>query len=125
MVDGVLYHLEKDRTMRIIPASQDRTELFESTHGGVFGGHLRSAKLHGQLAKHYWWPGMLQDIIKWSRACKICASHQVGTPIYTQLTPITVTGPFNRVDIAVIKFPKSSKGNKYAVVLMDYLTKWP
>ena len=111
--------------MRIVPASQDRRELFESAHGGVFGGHLRSAKLHGQLAKHYWWPGMRQDIIKWSRACKICASRQVGKPIHTPLTPITVTGPFDRIGIDVIKFPKSSKGNKYAVVVMDYLTKWP
>ena len=125
MVDGVLYHLERDKTMRIIPASQDRRELFESAHGGVFGGHFRSAKLHGQLAKHYWWPGMRQDIIKWSRACKICASRQVGTPIHTPLTPITVIGPFDRIDIDVIKFPKSNKGNKYAVVVMDYLTKWP
>ena len=69
IVDGVLYHLEKDKTMRIIPASQDRRELFESTHGGVFGGHLRSVKPHGQLAKHHWWPGMRQDIIKCSHAC--------------------------------------------------------
>ena len=25
----------------------------------------------------------------------------------------------------IIKFPRSKKGNQYAVVLMDYLTKWP
>ena len=68
---------------------------------------------------------MRQDIIKWSRACKICASRQVGTPIHTPLTPIAVAGPFDRVGIDVIKFPTSSKGNKYAVVVMDYLTKWP
>ena len=30
MVDGVLYHLEKDKIMKIVPASQDRRELFES-----------------------------------------------------------------------------------------------
>lgn len=58
MADGVLYHVEKDKTLRIVPPSQGRREHFESAHAGVFGGHLRSAKLHGQLAKHYWWPGM-------------------------------------------------------------------
>lgn len=116
--------MKKDKTLRIVPPSQDRKELFESAYAGVFGGHLRSAKLHGQLAKHYWWPGMQQDIIKWSRSCKICASRQVGMPIHAPLTPIPVAGPFDRVDIDVIKFPTSSKGNKYAVVLMDYLTKW-
>ena len=46
MVDGVLYHLEKDKTMRTVSASQDRRELFESAHGGVFGGNLRSVVLY-------------------------------------------------------------------------------
>lgn len=113
MVYGVLYHLEKDKTMRIVWPSQDRRKLFESAHKGVFGGHLGSAKLYGQLARHYWWPGMQQDIIKWSRGCKICPSHQVGIPIHTPLTPITVAGPFDRV------------GTDVVVVVMDYLTKWP
>ena len=31
----------------------------------------------------------------------------------------------DRVGIDVIKFPRSTKGNQYAVVFMDYLTKWP
>ena len=124
MVEGVLYHVEKDKTLRVVPPLQDRRELFESAHGGVFGGHLGSAKVHGQLARYYWWFGMRQDIIKWSHACKICASRQVGTPIHTPLTPIAVAGPFDREGIDVIKFPTSSKGNKYAVVVMDYLTKW-
>ena len=41
------------------------------------------------------------------------------------LTPIPVSGPFDRVGVDVIKFAKSSSGNQYAVVFMDYLTKWP
>jgi len=35
-----------------------------------------------------------------------------------------VSGPFDRMGTDVIKFPTSSSGNKYAVVMMDYLTKW-
>jgi len=49
----------------------------------------------------------------------------VGKPIRPPLTPTPVKGPFDRVGVDVIKFPCSSKGNKYAVVFMDYLTKWP
>ena len=52
-------------------------------------------------------------------------SRHVGKPIRPPLTPIPIKGPFDRVGIDVIKFPCSSKGNKYAVVFMDYLTKWP
>ena len=41
------------------------------------------------------------------------------------LTPIPVAGPFDRVGVDVIQFPKSCSGNKYALVFVDYLTKWP
>ena len=41
------------------------------------------------------------------------------------LTPIPVSGPFDRVGVDVIQFPKSHSGNQYAVVFVDYLTKWP
>ena len=59
------------------------------------------------------------------RSCEKCASRHVGKPIRPPLTPIPVKGPFDSVGVDVIKFPCSSKGNKYAVVFMDYLTKWP
>ena len=34
-------------------------------------------------------------------------------------------GLFDRVGVNVIQFPKLCHGNKYAVVFIDYLTKWP
>ena len=40
------------------------------------------------------------------------------------LTPIPVSGPFDRVGMDVIQFLKSHSGNQYAVVFVDYLTKW-
>ena len=49
----------------------------------------------------------------------------MGTPIKPYLTPIPVGGAFDRVGVDIIKFPKSRSGKQYAVVFMDYLTKWP
>ena len=68
---------------------------------------------------------MRTDIIHWLRLCTICASRQVGRPLHPLLTPLPVGGPFDRIGVDVIQFPKSNKGNKHAVVFMDYLTKWP
>ena len=45
--------------------------------------------------------------------------------MHAPLTPIVVNGPFDRVGVDVIQFPQSHSGNQYAVVFMDYLTKWP
>ena len=125
VLDGVLYHLELDKTLRVIPPEVDRKKVFDEAHSGPFGGHLREAKVHGQLAWHYWWPQMRADISKWCRACVTCASQQVRQATKPPLSPIPVSGPFDLVGVDVIKFPKSQKGNQYAVVFMDYLTKWP
>ena len=34
-------------------------------------------------------------------------------------------GPFDCVGVDVLQLPKTKRGNKYAIVFMDYLTKWP
>lgn len=68
---------------------------------------------------------MRADIVKWCRACLTCATRRVGQPTKPPLTPIPFSGPFDRVGVDVIKFPKSHVGNQYAIVFVDYLTKWP
>ena len=125
LLDGVLYHVERDKSLRVIPPLVDREKLFHDVHGGIFGGHLRDAKVHGQLSRHYWWPNMRKDIRDWCLACVPCATRNVGRPTHPTLTPIPVGGPFDRVGVDVIQYPKSQQGNRYAVVFVDYLTKWP
>ena len=36
----VLYHLEKDGTLRLVPPTNSRRQLFDEAHSGGFGGHL-------------------------------------------------------------------------------------
>ena len=68
---------------------------------------------------------MRRDIRRWCEACLTCASRQVGQTVRPPLTPIPVAGPFDRVGVDVLKFPRSASGNQYAIVFVDYLTKWP
>ena len=41
------------------PRRIQRLDLFQQ---GVFGAHLREAKVYSELQRHYWWPGMQADI---------------------------------------------------------------
>ena len=87
--------------------------------------HLRYAKVYGQLSRHYWWPRMRSDIVEWCRSCLTCARRRIGRQERPPLTPIPVAGSFDRIGVDVIQFNKSSSGNRYAAVFVDYLTKWP
>ena len=123
--DGVLYRVESDKSLRVIPPPDDRKKLFTEVHSGPFSGHLRKAKIHSELSHHYWWPRMRADLTDWCRSCLKCASRSVGRPVRPPLTPIPVGGPFDRVGVDVLQLPKTSSGKRYAVGFMDYLTKWP
>lgn len=90
VIDGVLYHIKPDKTLRIVLPTVDRKHVFDEAHNGVLGAHLREAKIHGQLAKHYWWPRMCADITTWCRERRTCAAHHVGNVVKPPLTPIPV-----------------------------------
>ena len=125
VVGGVLYHLASDKTLRVVVPESDRMKLVQQSHGGKFGGHLGDAKVYGMLCKHYWWPRMRKDVARWCKSCLACATWHVGRSVKPLLTPISVGGPFDRVGVDVVQLPVTKKGHKYAVVFMDYLTKWP
>ena len=49
IVDGILYHIELDKSLRLIPPTCDRESLFQEVHNGTFGAHLKDTKIHGEL----------------------------------------------------------------------------
>ena len=114
--DDVLYRVEDDGTLRLIPPTNWRERLFAEAHGGRFGAHLSDAKVFSELRRHYWWDGMRRDVTHWTRGCIVCTTRSVGRAVRPPLTPIPVAGPFDRIGVDVIQLPKTSRGNQYAVV---------
>ena len=55
VVDGILYHMELDKSLHLIPLTCDRESLFQEVHSGTFGAHLKDTKIY-ELSKNYWWP---------------------------------------------------------------------
>ena len=123
----MLYHnyVESNGTLRVIPPISLRQRLFKQAHGGRFGGYLGDANVFSELRRHYWWIGMRSDLGHWTRGCLVCTTRGMGRQTQALLTPIPVNDPFDRIGVDVIQFPRSHGGNQYAVVFMDYLTKWP
>ena len=102
VLDNILYHIESEKTSRVVVPETDRKVLFDEAHAGMLGVHLRGAKIHSQLSRHYWWPKMRADIEKWCHSCLVCATRHVGHRVIPPLTPIPVGGPFDRVGVDVV-----------------------
>ena len=41
-----------------------------------------------------------------------------------RIVPLTNDRSFDRIGVDVLRLPKTKHGNKYTVVVVDYLTKW-
>ena len=119
LMDNILYHLAPDNTLMIIPPKEDRESIIRKTHNGKLTRYqyLWTDRENILVARN-------AEVTQLCRVCEKCASRHVGKLIKLPLTPIPVKESFDWIGVDVIKFPRSARGNKYAVIFMDYLTKW-
>ncbi|KAM1810112.1 hypothetical protein ACFX12_026916 [Malus domestica] len=101
--------------------------VLREIHEGVCGDHAGSRSLaHKTFRQGYYWPTLHQDAIKVSRSCDKCQRyatipHSPPEP----LTPMISPWPFAQWGLDLIGPMPAGKGKVcYAVVAVDYFTKW-
>jgi hypothetical protein len=104
-----------------------REQLMLQYHDASMAGHLSAPKVLAKLKNKFYWPTISKDIRNWCKACKICAARKrPKNTLKHLLKPLAVEGPFATIAMdAVGPLPKSLARNKYILVCMDYLTKFP
>lgn len=134
--DDLLYRLWKPRTNKVrqasyrqlvIPASL-RHEVMFSCHEDVFAGHLGIEKTLARMHQRFYWPGMKADVQHWVGSCLSCASKKnPQTMVVGRLMNIPVPDrPWHTIGIDFLgPFQPSGRGNRYILVVTDYLSKWP
>ena len=127
-VDGILFFEDSavSGRRRMVVPTQSRRQVLLENHSAVFAGHFGPKKLLQQVSQQYYWPGMKGDAYQVCKSCITCLSTQ-GHERRTKppLKCIDVGEPFECIGMDIKEFDKSSKGNQYALVFQDYLTKWP
>ena len=128
IVDGVLQYENPNLpgVWRIAVPQLMRETLLKRAHSKNFAGHFTKWRVYATLRKTYWWNRMRADLCRHCRACLVCATQKgPWRRVRSPLQPIPIGGPFHRVGVDVQKLPLTYDGNAYAVVFMDYFTKWP
>ena len=128
VIDGILCYENPAAPgcWRIVVPKSLRPTLLKESHRGKFAGHFAEKKIYMTLRTKYWWKGMRGDVRQYCRSCLVCASRKgPGRAIHPKLQTIPVGGPFHMMGVDVLQLPPSHNGNKYAIVFMDYFTKWP
>lgn len=110
---------------RKVPAIADRAELVRQAHDQL--GHAGEQRTR-HLLRQYWWRGMVQQVKEYVRSCTACQDAKPRFERQDTLNPIKMPkdGPaFSRIGIDLLgPFPKSSNGSVYAVICVEYSTRF-
>jgi hypothetical protein len=102
-------------------------ELLAQIHLGVCEGHIGARVLAMKLFRHgFYWPSIIDDASKLITTCRACQKISPNTQAPSQLSHlITPSWPLQRWGIDIVGSLATSQGNyKYAVVAVEYFTKW-
>ena len=113
-----------ERSLRVLKEDEIDTIIF-MVHNHPMGGHFGKDATYNKISTRFWWKGMYKDIEEYIKTCDSCQRRGNKGGI-GYLNPIKVGKPFERIGIDFVgPLEKTKKGNKYILVVTDYLTKWP
>ena len=117
----------RDMLQQIVLPKEMRDRVMSLAHDTVMSGHLGVNKTKERISSHFYWPGMDKDIALFCRSCEKCQKNSINKPAKAPLINLPVINtPFSRVAIDLIgPLPKSSKGNRFGLVMIDLATKYP
>ena len=101
----------------------------EIAHDSFVGGHMGIKKTSDKILSNFFWPGLKDDVKRFSRSCDVCQRTVNKGQVYRvplQITPV-IDEPFKRVAIDLIEpiHPPSEAGHRFFLTLVDYATRYP
>ncbi|GBB98404.1 hypothetical protein RclHR1_32140002 [Rhizophagus clarus] len=99
--------------------------LLYMMHNDPTATHFAVDTMFNKIKDHYYWPQMYENIREYVRSCDSCQRR--GKSKANQLLhPIVIHGLFYQVGIDFVgPLPITPNGNRYIIVAIDYMTKWP
>ncbi len=117
---------KQDTTQLLVPKSR-REMLFQAAHCNPMAGHLGQATTLNRLMARFFWPGIHENVRRWCAACRECQLVNPPASPKAPLCPLPLMQvPFKRIGMDLIgPLERSARGHRFALVLVDYATRYP
>ncbi len=117
---------KQDTTQLLVPKSR-REMLFQAAHCNPMAGHLGQAATLNRLMARFFWPGIHENVRRWGAACRECQLVNPPASPKAPLRPLPrMQVPFERIGMDLIgPLEWSARGHRFALVLVDYATRYP
>ena len=121
--DDKLYYFKNDKLLKVVKDDQKEVILYMS-HKHPLGGHFAKEATYNKILLTHYWKGMKKDIQEYIKNCEQCQMRgDKGGEEF--LNPIKVTKAWEMIGMDFIgPIKRSRRGNKYILVITEYLTKW-
>ncbi|XP_060553668.1 uncharacterized protein LOC132714768 [Ruditapes philippinarum] len=113
---------------QLVVPEKFRNTVMRLAHESVLSGHLATRRTLAKVLSEFYWPGVSSDVKRFCQSCDICqrtvSKGKVVRAPLGQMPLIDV--PFKRVAIDLVGplQPRSDKGNRYILTLIDYATRY-
>ncbi|GJR42369.1 reverse transcriptase domain-containing protein [Tanacetum coccineum] len=124
--DPYLFRTCADQIIRRCVHGQEAIDILKACHEGPTGGH-HSANLTTRKVfdAGFFWPTIYRDAHTMIKSCDICQRQgKISQRDEMPQNAIQVCEIFNVLGIDFMGPFPSSRGNKYIIVAVDYLSKW-
>jgi len=123
IINNIKYYKQGNILRKVIEDEIEKWNLISQAHTI---GHEGTYKTYHRLCRDYYWKGMCKDIKIFIRSCHICQTRKPQPQNKYPEDLATPPGlPFTRVGLDIVgPLLTTARGNKYIIVLVDYLTKW-
>jgi len=111
---------------KYFPIIENKNEIMSDAHSGILGGHYSVEKTLQKIRQKYNWPNITVDVKEFISKCETCQLNKPGTQKpYLYSTPDIPHAPNEKVSIDIMgPFEITNKGNRYILVIQDYLTRY-
>ena len=127
----MLYRVTKDRSgdeiEQLLVPKMFITKVIYLAHSHQLGAHLGVDKTYDRIVARFYWPGVRRAVADFCRGCDVC---QKTAPRPVQRNPMIpmpiIDVPFSRIAMDIVgPLPKSARGHRYILVIVDYATRYP
>lgn len=115
-----------DRWKEVVPKDR-RKDVISASHDMPTSGHMGTYKTYNRVAEKYYWPKLRYDVANYVRKCAVCAAHKLDQkkPAGLMTAQPRVYKPWEMISTDLMgPLPRSTRGNKYILVVTDYFSKF-
>ncbi|KAL4545839.1 hypothetical protein Ndes2526B_g00480 [Nannochloris sp. 'desiccata'] len=122
MPDDKLYRLYGSQWCLVVPHSKVHALLHEF-HDSPTAGHMGVERTEVSVRRHYWWPTLHADVVKYITHCPHCQRNKPDNQaMYGKMVPVQVPKlPWLAVNIDFFDMPPDEAGMDYALSVTDLL----